>query len=230
MCRQIQKIRSNLSVETTSFVLDTSSDFTTSDEFLPDISGFNSTDSISIPFKTTSVSFSDGVLTAFNGSAVVATLNFVGDFNGRTFSLYDDDIIVSTAPAPSLSGGDEKVVYAPGGTAAIIDGGLAVADSSSFTIASAKVDISAGFLAGDMLNFVNQNGIAGSYDADDGVLTLTGSASLANYQAGHRSPDLRPPAKRMWNHENRRTSRKIPCLLRVEGLHAATERRIGAAL
>src|SRR5579862_640581 len=34
---------------------------------------------------------------------------------------------------------------------------------------------------------INQNGIAGTYNASSGVLALTGSASLANYQAALES-------------------------------------------
>ena len=37
--------------------------------------------------------------------------------------------------------------------------------------------ISTGFLAGDTLNFTNQNGITGSYNAATGVLTLSGTAT-----------------------------------------------------
>jgi hypothetical protein len=32
------------------------------------------------------------------------------------------------------------------------------------------------------LNFINQNGITGSYDASTGTLTLSGVATVANYQ------------------------------------------------
>jgi len=39
----------------------------------------------------------------------------------------------------------------------------------------------------DVLGFTNQNGISGSYDASTGVLTLTGSSGVANYQAALRS-------------------------------------------
>src|SRR5204863_325756 len=39
----------------------------------------------------------------------------------------------------------------------------------------------------DLLAFVNQNGISGTYDAGTGILTLTGSASIADYQAALRS-------------------------------------------
>ena len=44
-----------------------------------------------------------------------------------------------------------------------------------------------GFFAGDTLNFTNQNGITGSYDGGTGVLTLTGTDTLAHYQAALRS-------------------------------------------
>ena len=38
-----------------------------------------------------------------------------------------------------------------------------------------------------MLGFTNQNGITGSFNAATGVLTLTGSATVANYQTALRS-------------------------------------------
>ena len=38
-----------------------------------------------------------------------------------------------------------------------------------------------------MLGFTNQNGITGSYSATTGVLTLSGSSSVANYQTALRS-------------------------------------------
>src|SRR5690606_7041336 len=43
------------------------------------------------------------------------------------------------------------------------------------------------FVSGDLLNFTNQNGITGSYDAATGILTLTGTATAAQYQAALRS-------------------------------------------
>ncbi len=39
----------------------------------------------------------------------------------------------------------------------------------------------------DQLSFTDQNGITGSWNSTNGTLTLTGSASLANYQAALRS-------------------------------------------
>jgi hypothetical protein len=43
---------------------------------------------------------------------------------------------------------------------------------------------------GDLLVFNNQNNISGSYDAATGVLSLTGTASVAAYQAALQSIDF----------------------------------------
>src|SRR5262249_29480870 len=74
-----------------------------------------------------------------------------------------------------------------GGPAVIVDAGLTGGDPDSANLGGATVSISAGFLSGDKLNFGNQNGISGSYNAATGVLTLTDSASLANYQTALES-------------------------------------------
>ena len=49
------------------------------------------------------------------------------------------------------------------------------------------VAISSGFVAGDRLNFSDQGGITGSYNASTGLLTLSGSATLSAYQAALRT-------------------------------------------
>ena len=72
--------------------------------------------------------------------------------------------------------------FTGGGGPVVLDAALTVSDPSSTTLASATVAIGAGFVAGDTLNFTNQNGITGSYDAATGVLTLSGTTSVANYQ------------------------------------------------
>jgi hypothetical protein len=69
----------------------------------------------------------------------------------------------------------------------VVDGSLTLADADSLTLVSATVRISQGF-AGveDVLGFVNQNGITGSFNASTGVLTFTGTATLADYEASLR--------------------------------------------
>ena len=49
------------------------------------------------------------------------------------------------------------------------------------------MSISSNFSVDDVLNFTDQSGITGSYDSVNGVLTLTGSASLIDYQAALQS-------------------------------------------
>jgi hypothetical protein len=49
------------------------------------------------------------------------------------------------------------------------------------------VRISSDFQPGDTLAFVDQPGIAGSYDADTGVLTLTGAAPVTDYETALHS-------------------------------------------
>ena len=71
-----------------------------------------------------------------------------------------------------------------GGT---LDAGLTVSDPSSSTLSGATVLIASGFLAGDALNFANQSGITGSYSSSTGVLTLTGTATPAQYQTALES-------------------------------------------
>ncbi|HWF81784.1 MAG TPA: Ig-like domain-containing protein, partial [Streptosporangiaceae bacterium] len=44
--------------------------------------------------------------------------------------------------------------------------------------------------ANDLLSFTNQNGITGSYNAAAGVLTLTGNASIADYETALRSVEF----------------------------------------
>src|SRR5205085_2404363 len=47
---------------------------------------------------------------------------------------------------------------------------------------------SANYTAGqDTLNFTNQNGITGNWNAATGVLSLSGTATLAQYEAAFRS-------------------------------------------
>ena len=66
-----------------------------------------------------------------------------------------------------------------------LDGGLTVSDvDSGGNLTGATVTIGAGFLAGDTLNFTNQNGISGSYNAATGVLTLTGTATRRQLPGG----------------------------------------------
>jgi hypothetical protein len=105
---------------------------------------------------------------------------------------FDSTVVTSTAAvtavdnAPVLGGAGNSVGYTSGGSAPTIDAGLTISDVDSQDLASATVSIG-GFVSGDALNFTNQNGITGSYDSSTGILTLSGAASVADYQAALRT-------------------------------------------
>ncbi len=77
--------------------------------------------------------------------------------------------------------------YREGGAPVAVAANLTLGDVDNQSLAGATVTISSGFTAGDVLGFANQNGISGSYNAATHVLTLTGTATLAQYQAALRS-------------------------------------------
>ncbi|MEK7674456.1 MAG: CHRD domain-containing protein, partial [Verrucomicrobiota bacterium] len=75
--------------------------------------------------------------------------------------------------------------YLEGSGAAPIDPGLTVSDVDSADLVGATVRIVSGFVSGqDELLFNDANGITGSYDPTTGVLTLSGTASVAFYEVG----------------------------------------------
>ncbi len=68
---------------------------------------------------------------------------------------------------------------------------LTLSDSDDATMSGATASITSGFdSSADTLSFTNQNGITGSYNPGLGVLTLTGNASVADYQAALRSVEF----------------------------------------
>jgi hypothetical protein len=92
------------------------------------------------------------------------------------------------ASAATVTTTGSALAYTENAGATAIDPGLTVADPDSTNLAGASVAITSGFVAAeDTLTFTNQNGITGSYNAGTGVLTLSGTASVANYQAALRS-------------------------------------------
>ena len=95
-------------------------------------------------------------------------------------------VSVNAAPVVSASGG--SVNYIENDAATALDGGLTVGDANSATLVGARVSISSNYTPGqDQLQFSNQPGISGSWNAGTGELTLSGSASVADYQTALRA-------------------------------------------
>ncbi|MGM8365663.1 InlB B-repeat-containing protein [Virgibacillus sp. W0181] len=72
------------------------------------------------------------------------------------------------------------------GNPEIIDENITIDIYSIPTLDQASVVID-NFKIGDMLSFTNQGGISGSYNDENGVLTLNGEATVEEYQAALRS-------------------------------------------
>ncbi len=89
--------------------------------------------------------------------------------------------------APPVVTAGATVNYTVGGSAVSTDPGLTVTDLQSTTLASATVTISGGFAAGDVLSVGTAGGLSTSYNAADGILTLSDTASLATYQTALES-------------------------------------------
>ena len=81
---------------------------------------------------------------------------------------------------------DTTAAFTEGAGAVVIAPAFTVSDVDSANMTGATISI-ADLVAGDTLAFLNQNGITGAYNSGTGVLTLSGSASVANYQTAIRS-------------------------------------------
>ncbi|MGJ0486818.1 MAG: tandem-95 repeat protein [Methylomicrobium sp.] len=109
------------------------------------------------------------------------------DSGSRTFEKTLSVAVTDANDAPSMTAGG-ILNYSENDPATAVDPGLIVADVDSANLSGATVLISGNFQSGqDVLEFSAQNGITGIYDSGAGVLTLTGSATRANYQAALRS-------------------------------------------
>ena len=92
---------------------------------------------------------------------------------------------LNVAANPVVTPSSTAHTFTTGGSAVAVDSGVTVS-SSDADLTGATVTISSDTLqSSDLLNFVNQNGITGNYTA--GMLTLSGSATPAQYQAALQS-------------------------------------------
>ena len=82
---------------------------------------------------------------------------------------------------------NDRLSYIENDAHVAIDNSLRLTDVDSPTIQSATIIISGNYKpAEDQLGFVDQNGISGNWDSASGTLSLTGQATVAEYQAALR--------------------------------------------
>jgi hypothetical protein len=68
---------------------------------------------------------------------------------------------------------------------------LTATDADDTNLEGAALQVTTGFDAGDVLDFNDQLGITGSYNSGTGILTLTGTASVSDYQTALRDVKFR---------------------------------------
>lgn len=111
------------------------------------------------------------------GGGEVARLQWA--YTGQSTQVIPQIYLYPATVRPDLS-------FINGSSAVVIDDALTIEDVDNANMASASAEISSNYMSDeDSLEFTNQNGITGSYS--NGVMNLTGSASVANYQTAMRS-------------------------------------------
>ena len=95
---------------------------------------------------------------------------------------------VNDAPMVSNFGG--TVSTTADAPARVLDASVTLSDVDNATLAGATLAI-ANHQSGDALVFTNQSGISGTFDAPSGTLTLTGTATLAQYETAIGSVTFR---------------------------------------
>src|SRR3954447_5678214 len=136
-------------------------------------------------------SVTNGPLTALSSSSSggngVYTYGSSNPFPNNSYnaSNYWVDVVFSASSQspPSLSNVAATASYAAGGAATTLSPATTVSDSDSPNLMSGTVSITDGLLAGDTLAASTAGtSIAADYNASTGMLSLTGSDTLAHYQ------------------------------------------------
>ena len=84
---------------------------------------------------------------------------------------------------PVITGTVTPLAYTEAEGQKVIDSGIGISDVDDTDMESATVQVTGNYQNGeDVLAFVDQLGITGNFDAGTGTLTLTGTASIANYE------------------------------------------------
>jgi hypothetical protein len=117
------------------------------------------------------------------GALVVATAVLTLGVGAVSASAGIGDItVVTTTPLET---------YTAGGGYVPLDSNVTVTDDDSTMATGATITITSGLTSGDALSFTSVFGLSASFIGSTGTLTLSGSATIADYQAALRSITFR---------------------------------------
>lgn len=127
----------------------------------------------------------------YTGSASLTIATSDLGATGSGGAQTDTDVIALTitpnVPA-SVTLSVAGIVFLEGSGATVLDGGLTVADSDDTVLQGATIGITGSFASTqDRLTFTDMLGITGTWNGTLGVLTLSGAASVADYQTALRT-------------------------------------------
>jgi large repetitive protein len=118
-----------------------------------------------------------------NPSGLARTVTIITNDGAANSVAKTDTINVTPVNDPPVTTAGGTLNYTENQVATAIDSSVTVSDVDNANLASATVQITGNYANGqDVLGFTNQNGIIGSFNAGTGMLTLTGSSSVANYK------------------------------------------------
>ncbi len=141
---------------------------------------------------TYSVNNSSGAVQALRAASDTLTDVFtytMRDAGGLTSTTQITVTIQGANDAPVIASLEATpLAYTENSGSVALSASLSLVDVDDANVASAVVQITGNYVNGqDLLSFVDQNGITGTWNATTGALTLSGSASKADYEAALRS-------------------------------------------
>ena len=112
----------------------------------------------------------------------------VNDGDNNSAAATSTITVAGANDAPTGADAGATLAFTEGDAATVIDSTLTLADVDDTNLESATVQITGNFQTGeDVLGFTNQSGITGSYNTSNGTLTLTGTATKAQYETALES-------------------------------------------
>ena len=123
-----------------------------------------------------------------NPTTAARTVNWIGnDGTDPSLPVTSTVTVAAVNDGPTITAGG-TLAYTEGGPATDIDPLLTVTDPDSANITSATVQITVNYQSvEDVLSFTTIGPISGSFDPPSGTLTLSGTDTVANYEAALRA-------------------------------------------
>ena len=112
-------------------------------------------------------------------------------YNNLSNEATRDVAITPVDDAPEVVASAGAAAYTEGDAPATVDDGVTVSDVDDTDLEGAQVRFTTGHQPGDALLFDDTAAITGIYNAEDGILTLTGTAPVADYEAALRTVGYR---------------------------------------